>query len=70
MASRNRIISDSDSDLEEICSQPTCYENVPEDSKYKFMIINKDGGLIKFSYTVKEGGGLPYNVELKGLCSQ
>ena len=73
-------MADSDSDLEQVSSQPVkeVYDTVPEDKKYKFKLFSSSRGsgglelLEKFAFDLKKGKQLPYITTLKGiyLCAK
>ena len=57
---------DSDSDIENVSSQPESYDFVPEILQFKFKICSSAGEIRdKFSYDLKKGKKLPYAVNLK-----
>ena len=68
-------MSDSDSELEQVSSQPVkeVYDTVPEDKKFKFKLLSssrESGGLDlleKFAFDLKKGKQLPYTTTLKGI---
>ena len=69
-------MSDSDSDIEKVCSQPgptQPYDKVPEEKRYKFKLFTRSEGpggfdlLDKFGFDLKQGKELPYLAILKGI---
>ena len=65
-------MSDSDdSGLERVNSEQSskvCHESVPEDTDFRFKILDCDGSELKrFKFKLKKGKILPYFVPLKGV---
>ena len=69
-------MSDSDSGLENVSSQPgpaQGYDRVPEEKRFKFKLFSSSEGqggldlLAKFSFDLKQGKELPYVATLKGI---